>query len=334
MKKEINLIVHWAIKLSTLLFSTFFALSTYAACQFSSGFGLQSHKLTISPGNIFEARNKTIGSVLGSGEVAAVNGTYARCTGTNTYVYNINSTNGVTVAGLTNVFPSNIPGIGLRFYLRDNAGKSYRFVNQGTGTGSTSSNSWGWYQNGNAFWGVDIIVTGPIDSGIYNGSLMATFRLGTLNVLNVQVNPFTVTSSSCDATTTQSMVELGSQPAQAFPAQGSSAGQKDFSIELRGCPASGISSIDYTLTPLNTIIDASQAVMGINAIEGAAKGIGIKIMDGMGNPVKFDTATRIVYTTGASAISIPFKAAFYRTTTQQVTAGVVRAPLVFTMTYK
>lgn len=322
------------LKLFMLFFTAMIALPAFSACNFNSGFGLQTHQLTVSPVNITAARDKTIGSVLANGEVSAVNGTYAKCSGSNTYAYNVNATNGMTVAGLNNVFPTNIPGIGLRFYSKDNNGKNYRFVNQGIIGGSTSSIHWGWHQNGNGYWGVDVVVIGPISSGAYDGNLMASFQLAALNVLNVKVNPFTVTSSSCDASTTQSMVDLGIQPARAFPVQGSTAGQKDFSIELRGCATSGMTSISYTLTPLNTIVNSSQAVMGIDAIDGAAKGIGIKIMDDIGNPVKFNVAKAVSYTPGASSIKIPFKAAFYRTSTQEVSAGMVRAPLVFTMTYK
>ncbi|MFZ1873556.1 MAG: fimbrial protein [Chania sp.] len=315
--------------------------SALAACNFTNGNGLQSYAINLNSAlviadNISLARDQfPPGAVIASGEAAnSVSGNYATCNGSNPYSYYVSGSTGTTVGGLNNVFPTNIPGIGLRFYSRDNSGKNYRFGNQGTG-GSSSSISWGWNQSGNTFWGVDVVVTGPVSSGTYNGGLMAVFTLGSLTVLNARVAPFSVTASSCSAATTQSIVDFGTHNKKEFPTQGSVAGKTNFTIELTGCSTSSLSTVAYTLTPINSIINANQGVMGVNAMPGAATGIGIQIMNQSGAPVSFNTVTNVPsFVSGSQVVSIPFQAALYRTSSTLIAPGLVRAPLTFTMTYR
>ncbi|KFK92910.1 MULTISPECIES: fimbrial protein [unclassified Serratia (in: enterobacteria)] len=312
-----------------------------AVCNFTSGNGLQSYTIKLGSAqmtadNIVLARDQfSTGATIASGEAAnAVSGTYANCSGSNPYSYYVSGATGSTVGGVSNVFPTNIPGIGLRFYSRDNGGKNYRFGNQGTG-GSSSSITWGWNQNGNTFWGVEAIVTGPVSSGTYNDGLLAVFSLGGLTVLNVRIAPFSVTASSCNAATTQPMVDLGTHSKKEFPTQGSIAGKTPFTIELSGCSTSGLSSVAYTLTPLNSLVNANQAVMGINAMPGAATGVGVQIMNQSGTPVSFNSATNVSsFVPGSQVVTIPFQAALYRTSSTPIVPGLVRAPLTFTMTYR
>ncbi|WP_404413228.1 fimbrial protein [Serratia aquatilis] len=222
----------------------------------------------------------------------------------------------------------------MRFFSRDNAGTVYRFGNQGT-VGLSSAFRWGWSQNGNTFWGAEIVPTGPIGSGTYDGSLMAVFILDKLTVLNLRVAPFTITASSCSASTTQPVVDLGKHSKRDFPAQGSTTEKKSFNIELTGCSEKGLSTISYTLSPLNNIVDANQAVMAITSKPEAAAGVGVKVMDQNGAPVRFNSVTHVPsFVPGSQAVTIPFQAAMYRTSAVPVVAGVVHAPLTFTMTYR
>ncbi|ATM75901.1 MULTISPECIES: fimbrial protein [Serratia] len=315
--------------------------SALANCAFSSGQGLQSYTIKLSSpdvinGNILLARDKfNLGTAIAFGEESnTVTRNYAVCLGNNAYSYYVSGAQGTTVGGLSNVFPTNIPGVGMRFYLRDNTGKSYRFGNQGVG-GTSNATYWGWGLNGNVYWGVEIVPTGPITSGMYDGSLMAVFILDRLTVLNLRVAPFTISASSCSATTTQSVVNLGKYGKKDFTMPGSTSEKKRFSIELSECSASGLSTIAYTLTPLNNIIDANQAVMGINTMKGAAKGIGVQILDHNGVPVSFNNVTNVSsFVPGSQSVTIPFQAAMYRTSSEPVATGIVRSPLTFTMTYR
>ncbi|ERK05887.1 fimbrial protein [Serratia fonticola] len=315
--------------------------SALANCNFLSGQGLQSYTIKLNSPNVINdnillARDKfNLGTAIAFGEEPnAVKGNYAICLGNNAYSYYVSGAQGTTVGGLSNVFPTNIPGVGIRFYLRDNTGKNYRFGNQGGG-GTSNAIYWGWSLNGTTYWGAEIVPTGPISSGTYDGSLMAVFILDRLTVLNLRVAPFTISASSCSANTTQSIVNLDKYGKKDFIMPGSTSEKKHFSIELTGCSASGLSTIAYTLTPLNNIIDANQAVMGINTMKGAAKGVGVQILDQNGVPVRFNSVTNVPsFVPGSQSVTIPFQAAMYRTSLTPVTTGIVRSPLTFTMTYR
>ncbi|MFC0225984.1 fimbrial protein [Serratia aquatilis] len=331
-----------SIYFTALVLAVFLQLRpAMASCSFYNGNGLQSYLIKLNSSNVIGdniilARDQfSLGSTIASGQMPnSVNGDYAICLGNNTYSYYVTGATGSTVGGLRNVFPTNIPGVGLRFFSRDNAGTVYRFGNQGT-VGLSSAFRWGWSQNGNTFWGAEIVPTGPIGSGTYDGSLMAVFILDKLTVLNLRVAPFTITASSCSASTTQPVVDLGKHSKRDFPAQGSTTEKKSFNIELTGCSEKGLSTISYTLSPLNNIVDANQAVMAITSKPEAAAGVGVKVMDQNGAPVRFNSVTHVPsFVPGSQAVTIPFQAAMYRTSAVPVVAGVVHAPLTFTMTYR
>ncbi|MEX2943644.1 fimbrial protein [Serratia fonticola] len=324
-----------------IMASLFQSRQPLAGCIFSGGHRLQSHTIKLDSSNVIGdnillARDQfSLGTAIASGQTpSGVSGDYAICLGSNTYSYYVTGATGSTVGGLKNIFPTNIPGVGLRFFARDNAGTSYRFGNQGV-VGTSSAINWSWNQNGTTYWGAEIVPTGPISSGTYDGSLMAVFILDRLTVLNLRVAPFTISASSCSANTTQTVVNLGKYGKKDFTIPGSTSEKKRFSIELTGCSASGLSTIAYTLTPLNNIIDANQAVMGINTMKGAAKGVGVQVLDQNGVPVRFNSVTNVSsFMPGSQSVTIPFQATMYRISSAPVTTGIVRSPLTFTMTYR
>ncbi|OMQ21777.1 fimbrial protein [Serratia oryzae] len=327
--------------LSLALFAVIGSTPAFAVCGFLDGHSLQVHQLTISP--ISLARDTAIGTVVGNGETLAANGpNYAWCNSTTFYRYQMNASNGMTVNGLNNVFPTNIPGIGLRFYGRsEGSAKSYQFNNQGTGGGTVGGGGWRWGSNGLNYWGVDVVVTGPVSSGIYSSNLVASLTIDTLLVFNVSVNPFTVTGSSCDASSTQQVVDFGRQPLSAFTGLGSTTPAKNFSIELRGCSATKLNTISYTLSASNgnvvglpTGVIANYNGSSLIGVLKPAAGIGVKVMDSLGNPVTFGSKKTVSFTPGTSSISIPFKASMYQYGNPTVSVGTVYANMFFTMEYK
>ncbi|WP_218180360.1 hypothetical protein, partial [Pseudomonas gingeri] len=94
-----------------------------------------------------------------------------------------------------------IAGIGIRFYRRDNSGKYYVFTSQSTITGQDSSPSWNWYNNGNYYWGADVVTTGgTVQNGTFDRSLMSTFTVGGTKFVQNTVSAFTVTARACTQT--------------------------------------------------------------------------------------------------------------------------------------
>lgn len=318
----------------------------FAACNFVNGYGLQSVMVAVPSFSL--PRDPTVGQVLTSyspSPTVAYGGTnqnFASCSTPTPYYYNASVAGGKTFGGSTNVYQTNIPGIGLRFYRRNNIGGSNSYFTDNTGSPSGTDNStvnWNWNNGSTRYWGAEVVVTGPVGSGTYNGTtdtgqnLYGFAQLQSLVVTTIHVNSFSVTAWSCQALS--KTVNLGRHATSEFPAKGSTAGLTDFSIDLSGCPASGLSSISYTLTP-TLVVDAVNGVIGTDSFTGAATGLGVKVMDGNGNPAAFNTAKAVTYTAGQSNLSIPFKAALYRTVAPptNITPGVVRASMAFTMTYK
>ncbi len=337
---------YYRLKLKHITLPVFLLSAQYsfAACNFINGYSVQD--VVVAVPNFSVPRDVPVGTILTAYSPAptiaynGVNQNFASCTGTNGYYYQSSVATAQTVGGAANVYQTNIPGIGLRFYRQNDTGsKSYFTNNSVTPNGTDTSTNWNWNASSKRYWGAEVVVTGPIGSGTYAGTtdtgadLYGFAQLSSLLVTTIRVSPFTVTASSCQAS--NKTVNLGVHSVSEMPSLGSTTGQTDFSIDITGCPASGLSSIKYTLDNSN-VVNPVNGVIGIDSFPGAAAGVGVKIMNNSGTPATFGTPVSVSYMAGSPTVSIPMKAALYRTVAPptNITPGVVRASLKFTMTYQ
>lgn len=279
------------------------------------------------------------GTVLTSAETPATTGIFASCSGTNTYSYAMSgtATGPITAGSKANVYPTNIPGIGMRFYFRNNAGIVYRWP----ASGSDSSLTWKWDSNGTPYWGAEVIVTdSTVGSGTYDGVLSANFSLGGRTYVNLKATGLSVVGRSC-LQTTGSTVSLGMPTV--MPESFGSAGtptragyDKAFDIGL---------SCDYSLGVKLQIASNGSSTANVLANTtgtGMASGVGIQLFRGLASGdtssttvMPLDTkvlAASISSTGGGQLVSIPLIARYYKTGT--LTAGKLSITTTYTLTYE
>ncbi|WP_312429358.1 fimbrial protein [Achromobacter sp.] len=139
-----------------------------------------------------------------------------------------------------------------------------------------------------------------------------------------------VTSPVC--TTPDVSVFLGTPKSSVFTGTGSSSQLVGFDISLDGCP-SGMSSIHYQIDAATPVVDAANAVIGLDA-NSSATGVGVQLLDGNGNPAILGRRQPFAGYNSATggSFKIPLQAR-YRQTGDKVTPGSANAAVTFTMNY-
>lgn len=139
-----------------------------------------------------------------------------------------------------------------------------------------------------------------------------------------------LTSQAC--TTPDVSVFLGSPPASVFTGKGSSSQTVAFDISLNSCPA-GLSAIHYQLDAVTPVVDAANAVIGLDA-NASATGVGVQLLDADGKPAVLGTTLPFAGYNSATggSFKIPLRAR-YRQTGDKVTPGSATTAVTFTMNY-
>jgi len=139
-----------------------------------------------------------------------------------------------------------------------------------------------------------------------------------------------VTSQAC--TTPDVSVFLGTPKSSDFTGKDSSSQVVAFDISLNGCPA-GMSTIHYRIDAVTPLVDAANAVIGLDA-SSSATGVGVQLLDADGNPAVL--GRRLPFAAYNSAAGGSFKIplrARYRQTGDKVTPGSANTAVTFTMNY-
>jgi len=181
---------------------------------------------------------------------------------------------------------------------------------------------------------VILVKTGPVSGGTVNGGLLA--QIGAYPdaagvMMSFQASSTVVDVAAC--TTPNVIVDLGSHRTNEFGGVGSALAPVNFNINVNGCPA-GMAKIQYRIDPVTTVVDAGNAVVALGS-GSTARGVGIQLLDGNGNPFPFSASLSLTGYDPANGgdYAIGLQARFYQTSAP-VFAGTVKAGMTFTMSYQ
>ncbi|WP_222424515.1 fimbrial protein [Yersinia frederiksenii] len=182
-----------------------------------------------------------------------------------------------------------------------------------------------------------LVKTGPISAGTVNSMTVAKAPMfineewSTTLVNTINITSTRVTVLSC--TTPDVLVKLGTHDASELAGMGSFSAAVGFDIALNNCPA-GINTITYQIDAITPILNAASSVVALDN-SSTASGIGVQLLDGMGNPFPFAKPTQLMSYSGTTGgnYKIPLKARYYQTESR-LNPGTANTMMSFTMTYK
>jgi type 1 fimbria pilin len=281
------------------------------------------------PASIASARNASVGMVLQSASQAVgINASGLTCN-----VQKAMTVNGTPVPGDPSTFQTNVPGIGVRFYITSNWNNSWVQVPV---TQSLPPNNGEFAHYTRA----DLVVTGPVGSGTLTALPSMTVTISgdclTTSSTTQYLNAGSViVSSTCSVTTPSVDVSLPKAFSPDLSADGATTGAAPFTLGVN-C-AAGV-TVNVTLTDAS---DPSNRSTTLSLAPGSsASGVGLQILNG---------ATVIAYgpdsatagnvnqwsagTAPGGPMQIPLTARYVRTTGRLV-PGSVKGTATFTMSYQ
>lgn len=271
--------------------------------------------------------------------MSAGSGVNYTCTGRNTFKADIVA---VGVKDLGNkIYSTNVPGIGMRF---SRGGDKVNIIYPGTYTPAGS----GWrpinYSLEGSRFTLEIIKTaaltgsGTLSAGKYT-SYDWEYGQNTVLETYLSANAITVVSPSCAVLSGKNMnVDVGSIRRNALKGVGSTAGGRDFTIQLQcsgGLNESGYANIQTSFS--GTLATGTSANMGtlLNEKTGSnmAKGVGIQVLKG-GSPLEFNKKYNVGRLNNQEIrfIDIPLRARFYQYAST-ISTGEVESHMIFNLTY-
>lgn len=322
----------------------FFSPVTMAICL------VKTAATSISPPNVTLQRDLPVGSQIGS-EILGPQTQFFTCdTGltTPTFVWGLKSLGTyVTTIAQRRIYSTNIAGIGYAVGFVDaNDCKLSAYVD-GTNTfgdnadhRSVCNTSWGMLKT--------VIPTGQIKitfyktaattgSGTVNSTQIATpvmkdngSWIGGIYPSPVTMNSFTVTTTACSVTNSAVKVPLSNVLSTTFTGAGSTAAEKDFTIDL-DCDAS--TRVNLTLEGAQDPSGAAGVLALTQEASGTtASGVGVQVLYNSA-PVTFGSLFNVATTATAGKYSIPLKARYYQTA-DKVKGGQANSLATFTLTYQ
>jgi major type 1 subunit fimbrin (pilin) len=212
----------------------------------------------------------------------------------------------------------------MRFYRAQGATGSRQYyspTNYGNYTGTWAFNS--------AYFGIEVVVTGPVGTGTIDGSLVGTFAQSTVAVVTMRAaTAGSITAATCQIVADQSLTMPYVGPKD-LPTVGSSAGNTPFRITLTNCPA-GMNQITYQLDAPAGVIAAANGTF-LAGSGSSAKGVGFALRDSSNNPVGLGTPNTVTAYNAATGGTYPIQLAvqYYRTDT--LGPGIVKGALTYTI---
>ncbi|MEX1843610.1 fimbrial protein [Enterobacter cloacae] len=322
----------------------FFAAPARATCS------VKTAATSISPPNITLQRDTPVGAQIGS-EILGAQTQFFNCdTGLTspTYVWGIKSMGTyVTTIAQRRVYSTNIAGIGYAVGFVDaNDCKLSAYIdgtnsfNAGPDHRAVCNTSWGWAKN--------VIPTGQIKLTFYKTA--TTTGSGTVNSAQivtpvmqdngswiggtypspVTMNSFTVTTTACSVTNAAVKVPLGNVLSTAFTGTGTTAAEKNFTIDL-DCDAS--TRVNLTLEGAKDSSGAAGVLALTQETSGTtASGVGVQVLYN-NTPVTFGSMFNVGTATAKGAYTIPLTARYYQTA-DKVAGGQANSLATFTITYQ
>jgi type 1 fimbria pilin len=301
-----------------------FSSNAWSSCEFTSA--LTGLRWTPNVGNIAVQRDAPVGTVIYRQSLSSsyIGRQILSCT-TTSESQTFTMASGSPVPGLTNVYTTNIPGVGVK--VTSAAGRAF------TSPGTTWQFS-APFTLVDAPFAFELIKTGDISGGalttapLFNWTTPKTSG-GTLIVARLTLSGGTVNTVACSISNTAINVPMGDVGRSTFTGVGTTGTPVQFFISLN-CDAG---------TRINFKIDATAdssgapGVMAINtsAPGNAASGVGIKLTRSS-VPVSFGTTILAGVSPNNGMYYIPIIAQYYQTL-PNITAGQANGTATFTMTY-
>ncbi|WP_283602847.1 fimbrial protein [Serratia proteamaculans] len=315
--------------------------SAYAACYVNSGYKAQVINMKL--GRVLVTPSSQVGDTLTTGQFPI------------NQVSNIGSCSrgGSSIGRImqgsptnfTNVWSTNIPGIGIRLY-REAGSVSNFYPHDIRFSGNTNVTLNGGYFK------IDIVKTaaqtgtGQLTTGLYTNYYMDGSGPG-LPLLQsiVDANSLTIVTSTCnvDSGSKNKVVNLDSVTAASFGGVGSTQGEKAFDININcvggvgenllpGTAGQGIVNVrfDYTQDPSN-----APGVIKSETGANTASGVAVQLLAGnTTQPIKNGDAVNAGRTipNQANTLTLPLKARYYRTGST-IKGGNIKSTAVFTIEY-
>ncbi|MBT2372332.1 fimbrial protein [Pseudomonas fluorescens] len=143
-----------------------------------------------------------------------------------------------------------------------------------------------------------------------------------------------ITHASCQASA--ALVQMGNDyQLEEFSKVGSTARTVKFNIHLSGCQ-SGINNVTYALLATSTSppIDYQKGTVALRNDQRSAKGIGLQLMNGAGEPISlYKRYPFNGFIPNSTSFNIPLSAAYYRLADDKPKAGTADASVTFEMEY-
>lgn len=299
------------------------AFGAHAECKVLSDTPV--HQMVPLLNNISVPRDVAVGTELGRVTYALpASMNYASCSTAGTMVLDrrLSSTPHLPPTP-DKVYPTNLPGIGVKF-LYGSTALPYQ-SSLSTPAGQT------WSMSANTTFSYVFVATGPVSGGIVDGADLptASFELGGRAYFVVQaISSMRFTALSCK--TPDVTVDMGTVRAVDMKSVGATSTPVSFKVAANNCPA-GISKISYQFKAPNGVLDAAAGVVALSD-DSTARGFALKLMDENGAALRFDSPYPINVAPTGGSYALPLKAAYYRTS-RTISSGSANAILTFTMNY-
>lgn len=302
-------------------------------------------RLDMAMGRVVVDPNLAVGAV-----IAQQNWTMPSSGGRNNYFYTCTGKNtfkaDIVAPGVSNlgnkIYSTNVPGIGLRF---SRGGDSVNIVYPGSYTPPVSAWQTTNYTLEGSRFTLEVIKTaaltgsGTLAAGQYTSYDWDRGSGNPILVTFLSANAITIVSPSCAVLSGKNMnVDVGSIRRSDLKGVGSTAGGRDFSIQLQcsgGLNESGYANIQTSFS--GTLATGTSANMGtlLNEKTGSnmAKGVGIQVLK-EGSPLEFNKKYNIGRLNNQEIrfIDIPLRARFYQYAST-ISTGEVESHMIFNLTY-
>lgn len=314
--------------LGALLLLMLGTTAAHAECTWQNGASTNSYTFSIPP--ITVPRNAAIGTLLYAAprqQARPYSGNYAYCPSGGNWHYNV--TGAPPASNLIETYATNVPGIGVRFLKSDGPNGIPNYFSA-TAYG-TYDGYWTNALNGGEYYGLEIVVTGPVDAGRIRPTATGVFTLGELTISNLYMTSTQVTVQTCQINAPRN-IDLPRVHTNALPSTGSTAGETPFTITLANCPAR-LHAIQYQIDAPGGTINRAAGIFSAGR-DSTVRGVGLVLTDSSGAPFSLGnmhTLSRYNASTGGT-YPLDFNLAYYRTSS--LSAGDLKAQITYTMSYQ
>lgn len=313
------------------------APSLWAACTYTNSTNLGELNFTLPPITI--PQDTAVGTVLYSGQMTSAQ-VRVKCTANGEiyqgYTAGITAADSVPDNPLGGVYATNVPGIGVRATWTNSGTASFSSGNYITPwhIGSAKVTNGGIYNlTFNAL--LELVVTGPIESGTLNASrLYADWKYDDLMVASLRFTSTSVNvmAATCNLVEKNILVPLATvHPSDFIFDAVSGVSDKNFKIQLTDC-SPGV-AVSFRLTSAGSTGVTDDYTLNIMPGDNAAKGVGIRIANSNYEILKFDKEyTLVSKTTEGQSITMPLRASYVKI--GDLRPGEVNAIATFEINYR